>query len=197
MPLLITELMLGELNTISIPTDVIFIFSLLIFFVLLGYFFNNILSNNTNRFAQKIDNTDSNLELVKETLEDQFTLEATKLDQKSVKKPIIKNLNFIAPSKLLGIGSLAFVAMGGASLLGLQNMQKSYEGVNTSRVNIKLENQSTKSHLSKVDLKKLDKTQANIKKISYINPFLSTIKNSKYNQNYQLKEKQIKNIFSF
>ena len=196
MPLLITELMLGELNTISIPTDVIFIFSLLIFFALLGYFFNNIIGNDTNRFAQKKD-ADSNLELVKEKLEDQFTLESTTDDKKSVKKPIIKNLNFIEPTRLLRVGSLAFVVMGGASLLGLQNMQKHYEGVNTSQVNIKLDNQSTKSHLPSIDVKTLDKTQTNITKISYMNPFFSNIKSSKYNQNYQIKEKQIKNSFSF
>ncbi len=80
MPLLITELILGDVNTISIPTDAIFTVSLLMLFALVGYFFNRILSNNTNQFAQKIDD-DSNLELVKEKLEDQLTLEATTLDQ--------------------------------------------------------------------------------------------------------------------
>ena len=81
MPLLITELMLEDVNTIAIPIDAIFLVSLLIVFVLLGYFFNNILRNDTNHFAQKI-NDDSNLEVVKEKLEDQLALEATTLDQK-------------------------------------------------------------------------------------------------------------------
>ena len=68
-------------------------------FALLGYFFNRISSNNTNQFAQKIDD-DSNLELVKEKLEDQLTLEATTLDQENLEKQSIRKLNPLLPSKV-------------------------------------------------------------------------------------------------
>ena len=196
MPLFTSELIFGDVNTVLIPTDAILIVFLLILFVLLGYNFHNIINKETNKFAQKIDKNFNN-ELVQDKLENQFTLEATKQDQEIVDKPRIKKLNFFSPSKLLGFGSLAVVAIGGGSLIGLQNVQKSYEGVNTSQVNIKLENQLTKSPLSIVDLKSFDQTQTNIKKISYINPLLSTIKSSKYNKDYQIKEKQINNNFSF
>ena len=196
MPLLITELTLGDVNTISIPTDAIFLVSLLIIFALLGYFFNKILSNETNKLDQKTY-VDANLELEKKKLEGQLTLEATMPDQKSVKKPSIKKTNFIPRSKLLRLGSLAFIAMGGATLLGLQNMQNSYEGMNTSRPHINLGRQSTKSSLSIFELKPLNKNQTHIKKITYIDPFLSTIKSLKDNHSYQIKEQQIENIFSF
>ena len=196
MPLLITELMLGDVNTISIPTDAIFIVSLLMLFALLGYFFNRILSNNTNQFAQKIDD-DSNLELVKEKLEDQLTLEATTLDQENLEKQSIRKLNPLLPSKVLGLGSLAVAAMGGASLLGLQHIQKTYEGVSTSRAIIQLDTQSTQSQLSMVKLKPLNKMQIEIKKISYINPLLSTIKSSTDQNAYKVKEQHIDNNFSF
>ena len=196
MPLLITELMLGDVNTISIPTDAIFIVSLLMLFALLGYFFNRILSNNTNQFAQKIDD-DSNLELVKEKLEDQLTLESTTLDQESLEKQSIRKFNPLLPSKVLGLGSLAVAAMGGASLLGLQHIQKTYEGVSTSRAIIQLDTQSTQSQLSMVKLKPLNKMQTEIKKISYINPFLSTIKSSTDKNAYKVKEQHIDNNFSF
>ena len=196
MPLLITELMLGDVNTISIPTDAIFIVSLLMLFALLGYFFNRILSNNTNQFAQKIDD-DSNLELVKEKLKDQLTLESTKLDQESLEKQSIRKFNPVLPSKVLGLGSLAVAAMGGASLLGLQHIQKTYEGVSTSRAIIQLDTQSTQSQLSMVKLKPLNKMQTEIKKISYINPFLSTIKSSTDKNAYKVKEQYIDNNFSF
>ena len=93
MLILITELTLGDVNTISIPTDAVFIVSLLIVFVLLGYFFNNILSNQTNQIAQKIHD-DSNLELFKNKLENQLTAEARTLDQRKVEKLIIKKLFF-------------------------------------------------------------------------------------------------------
>ena len=196
MPLLITELMLGDVNTISIPTDAIFIVSLLMLFALLGYFFNRILSNNTNQFAQKIDD-DSNLELVKEKLEDQLSLEATTLDQESLEKQSIRKLNPLLPSKVLGLGSLAIAAMGGASLFGLQHIQKNYEGVSTSRAIIQLDTQSTQSQLSMVKLKPLNKMQTEIKKISYINPYLSTIKSSTDKNAYKVKEQHIDNNFSF
>ena len=196
MPLLITELMLGDVNTISIPTDAIFIVSLLMLFALLGYFFNRILSNNTNQFAQKIDD-DSNLELVKEKLEDQLTLEATTLDQENLEKQTIRKLNPLLPSKVLGIGSLAVAAMGGASFLGLQHIQKAYEGVSTSRAIIQLDTQAKQSQLSVGKLKPLNKTQTELKKISYINPSLSTIKSSTDKNAYKVKGQYIDNNFSF
>tara|TARA_Y100001968_G_scaffold314583_1_gene340159 strand:- start:191 stop:781 length:591 start_codon:yes stop_codon:yes gene_type:complete len=196
MPLLSTELLVGDVHTISIPTDAILIVSLLILFVLLGYCFNNLLSNQTNQFAQKKD-IDSNLKLVKKNLEDQFRYEENILDEKKEKKTITKKLNFLPPSKLLRLGSLAVLAMGGTSLLGWHYMQKSYESAKTSQSNIKLVNQSIKSTLSIMDSPALNKAQSNVQKISYIDPFLCTIKSSKENNYYQFKKKEIESNFSF
>ena len=196
MPLLITKPMLGDINTISIPTDAIFTISLLIVLSLIGYCFHSILTNNTNQFAEKID-ADSKLVLDKEELEDRLALELTTHDDKTVEKPRITKLNFLPSAKLLGLGSLAIVGMGGASLLGLQNLQKSYEKVSTSQANVTIETKSRKKQLSVMELKSLYKQQKNIKEVSYIDPFLSTIKNSKENRIYQVKERQFDNIFSF
>ena len=196
MPLLRTDPMLGNINTISIPTDAIFTVSLLIAFSLIGYFVLNILAIESKQFSQKIT-PDSKIKLIKEELEDRLALGITKLDQKKGEKPRIKKLNLLPPAKLLGLGSLAAVGIGGASLLGLQSMQPSYESMSTSQTNIKLENQSRKHKLSLINLKSFYKPQNNIKKISYIDPFLSTIKRSKINHDYQFKEKQIEKIFSF
>ena len=196
MHLLLAELMLGDVNTISIPTDAIVIVSLLIVFVLIAYFFNKILSNQTNQLSARID-VDSNLKLVKQKLEDQLTVDEKSLNQNTGEKSRIQKLNFLSPSKLLGFGSFVYVAIGGASLLSLQHMQKSYESWNTSRANIKLENQSTKSSLSMVHLKPLNKSQTNVKKILYIDPTLSTINSSEENRYHQVKEKRIENNFSF
>ena len=156
MHLLIAELMLGDINTISIPADAIVIVSLLIVFVLVGYFFHLIFSNKTNELSQKID-MGSHLKLVKNKLEDQLTVDEKSLNQYNGEKSRLQKLNFLSPSKLLGLGSFVYVAIGGASLLSLQHMQKSYESWNTSRANIKLENQSTKSSLSMVHLKEFNK----------------------------------------
>ena len=193
MPLLRTDPMLGNINTISIPTDAIFTVSLLVVFSLIGYFFLNILSNDTKQFSQNI-NTDSKLNLVKKELEDCLELEIKRLDQKNVEKPRLKTPKFLPSKRLLGLGSLAVVGIGGTSLLGLESMQQTYKSIRTSQTNIKLENQQ---QLSVINLKSLYKQHKNIKEVSYIDPSLSTIKNSKENRDYQVKEKQIKSIFSF
>ena len=196
MPLFLTYPMLGEINTISIPTDAIFTVSVLTVFSLIGYFFLNILSNDTKQFSQNI-NTDSKLNLVKKELEDCLELEIKTLDKKNVEKPRLKTPKFLPSTRLLGLGSLAVVGIGGTSLLGLESMQKAYESIRTSQTNIKLENQSQQQQLSVINLKSLYKQHKNIKEVSYIDPSLSTIKNSKENRDYQFKEKQIKSIFSF
>ena len=196
MILLITELILGDVNTISIPTDAIFTISLLMIFGLLGYIFNRILSSDTNQFTQKIDDG-STLELSKETLEDQLALESTKVDQENIEKPNIRKINFISTSTVLRRGGLAFLALGGASLIGLQHMQKSYKGVSVSQDNIQLDTESTQSQLSAVKLKPIAKTRTKIKIISYINPFLSTIKRSTNKNAYKVNGAENENNFSF
>ena len=196
MTLLITNPMLGDIKTISIPTDAIFTVSLLIVFALIGYFFLHILSNDTKQFSQKTTD-DAKLQLIKEALEDRLVPEITTLEQKKVKKPRIKNINLLPSAKLFGLGSLAAVGIGGASLLGLQSMPPLHESMSTSQTNIKLENKSRKNTLSLINLKSFYKKQKNIKKIKYIDPFLSTIKSSKVNHGYQFKKKQIESIFSF
>ena len=79
---------------------------------------------------------------------------------------------------------MAVVAIGGASLLGIQAIQNSYNGVNTSQVNIKTKNQTAKTFVSMFKLKSSYKAQTKIKKISYVDPFLSATNSSK-NNNYR------------
>ena len=191
MSLAITELQLDDVTTISIPTDAILILSLLIFFALIGYFFHDILDNQTNQFIEKVDD-DSNLELVKEKPEDTLTLESTILNQAQSAKPNTKKLNFIPASKFFGIGSLAVVAIGGSSLFGIKTIQNFYKEAATSQVTIKTENQSAKSLLSMAKIKSSNKSQTKIKKISFVDPLLSTNNNL-----YQVKERQTEDFFSF
>ena len=197
MPLLIIELIFGDVNTISIPSDAIFIVAVLILLTLLGYLYNNILSNETNQITQKID-IESTIEVAQKKLNAQLPFNAITLDQKNLEKASVKKLNlFLKPSKLLNLGSLAVLAIGGTTLLGLQNLQKSYKGTNTNQPNITVVKQTNKSPISIMNLKSLDTTQSHIKRISYFDPFLSTIKSSKDNHYFQVKEKQIENNFSF
>ena len=192
----ITELQLTDATTISIPTDAILILFLLVVLVLLGYFFHNILDNHTNQFIEKVDDN-SHLELVKEKLEDQVILESATLNHEKSEKPNIKKLNFLPPSKFWGIGSLAVVAIGGSSLLRIQSIQNSYKGVNTSQVNIKTENQSTKSLLSMAQIKSSNQSQTKIKKISYVDHLLSTNNSFKNNNFLQVQQRQTEDFFSF
>ena len=196
MSLGITELELTDASTISIPTDAILILFLLIVFALIGYYFHNILDNQTNQFVEKVDDS-LHLELVKEKLEDQLTLESATVNHEKTETPNIKKLNFISPSKFWGIGSLAVVAIGGSSLLKIQSIQNSYKGVNTSQVNIKTENQSTKSLLSMAQIKSSNQSQTKIKKISYFDPLLSTNNSSEDNNFLQVQPRRTENFFSF
>ncbi len=196
MSLAITELQLDDVNTISIPTDAILILSLLIVFALLGYFFHNILDRQTNQSLEKVDDI-SNLELVKAIPEDKLTLKSTKVNHEASEKPNIKKSNFIPASKSLGFGSLAILAIGGVSLLGIQTIQNSYKRVKTSQVNIKVKDPSAKSLLSIAKVKSSNQSPIKIKKINYVNPLLTTNNSSNYNNFYQVKEKQIEDFFSF
>ena len=196
MSLAITELELTDVNTLSIPTDAILMLSLLIIFTLLGYFFHKILNTQTNQFSEKV-NGNSNFELVKEKPRDQLIAESITVNQERVEKPNTKKINFLPPSKLLEKISIAIAAIGGASLLGIQATQNSYQKINTSQINIKNKNQSAKAFVSMVKLKSLDKEQNKIKKIKYIDPLLSTINSSTNNNFYQLKASKKEDFFSF
>ncbi len=196
MSLGITELKLTDASTISIPTDAILILFLLIVFALIGYYFHNILDNQTNQFVEKVDDS-LHLKLVKEKLEDQITLESATVNHEKTEKANIKKLNFIPPSKFWGIGSLAVVAIGGSSLLRIQSNQHSYKGVNTSQINIKTENQSTKSLLSMAQIKSSNQSKTKIKKISYVDPLLSTNNSSKNNNFLQVQQRRTEDFFSF
>ena len=92
MPLLITNLVFGDVNTISIPTDVLVIIALLIVLGLLGYFLNNILYSDTNQINQNINN-----ELVKSKLKNELILETTIRDEKNMQKQSIRKLDFLPP----------------------------------------------------------------------------------------------------
>ena len=196
MSLAITELELTDVNTISIPTDAILILFLLIVFALIGYYFHNILDNQTNQFVEKLDDN-LHLELVNEKPEDQLTLESGIENHEKSEKPNIKKLNFIPPSKFWGISSLAVLAIGGSSLLKIQSIQNSYKGVNTSHVNIKTENHSTKSLLSMAQIKSSNQSQTKIKKISYVDPLLSTNNSSENNNFLQVQQRRTEDFFSF
>tara|TARA_X000000368_G_C22979336_1_gene689170 strand:+ start:293 stop:883 length:591 start_codon:yes stop_codon:yes gene_type:complete len=196
MSLGITKLQLTDVSAISIPTDAILILSLLIIFALLGYFFHNILDNQTNQFVDKVDDN-LHLELVKEKLEDQLTLESAKENYTKSEKPNIKKQNFLTPSKFLGIGSLAIIAIGGSSLIKIQAIQNLYKGVNTRQIDIKIENQSAKSLLSMSQINSLHRAQTKIKKINYIDPLVSTKNSAKNNSFYRAEERQIEDFFSF
>ena len=196
MSLAITELELTDVNTISIPTDAILLLSLLIIFGLLGYFFHKVLKTQTNQLVEKVGDN-SNLELVIEKPEDQLILESTTVNQERVEKPSIRKLNFLPLSKLVGVRSMAVVAIGGASLLGIQAMQNSYQEVNTNQVNIKSKKKSAKTFVSMVKLKSLDKSQNKITKINYVDPLLSAINSSTNNNSYQFKARKTEDFFSF
>ena len=196
MSLAITKLELTDVNTISIPTDAILILSLLIIFALVGYFFHNILNTQVKQYIETVDDN-SSLELIKEKLEDQLLFESTTVNQERLEKPSITKIKFLPTSKLMGFSSMAVLAIGGSSLLGIQAIQNSYKVVKTSQVNIKPNNQSAKTFLSKIKLQSLDQAQTTIKKIKYVNPLFSTMNNADNNNFDQFNASKTEDFFSF
>ena len=73
------------------------------------------LNTQTKQFIEKVDDN-SNMELIKEKLEDQLIFESTIVNQERLGRQSTKNLNFLPPSKLLGLSSMAVIAIGGSSL---------------------------------------------------------------------------------
>tara|TARA_Y100001968_G_C19427074_1_gene754951 strand:+ start:223 stop:810 length:588 start_codon:yes stop_codon:yes gene_type:complete len=195
MLLSITELLFGDINAISIPTDALLLFPPLIIFVLLVYLFNNFLETQTNQLIQKIDDN-PNLEIVKDKIESQLSLQSSTLEQISIEQPKFKRLSFLSPSRLLGLSGFALLAIGGSNLLSLQTNQKAYEGVNTNQINIMSKNKSTNSLFK---IKPLNQAQLKSNKIIYIDSLLSTTPTPKYKNyyTYQVKVKPIKNYFIF
>ena len=194
MSLATTELELTDVNTISIPTDAIFILSLLIIFGLLGYFFHKIFNTHTNKVVEKV-NDNLNLKLVKAKLSDELIIVSSIENQESVEKPSINKLKNLKPLKVLGMSSMAVATIGGASLLGIQAMQNSYQALNTSQKNIKTKNLSVKTFISMPKLKSLDKTK--IKYINYVDPLLSENNSSTKDNFYQFKASKTEDFFSF
>ncbi len=196
MSLAITELELTDVNTISIPTDVIFILSLLIIFGLLGYFFHKIFNTHTNKFVEKVD-ANLNLELVKEKMKDQLIIVSSTVNQEIVEEASMKKRKILPPLKLLGMSSMAVAAIGGASLLGIEAMQNHYQARNTSQKNIKTKNLSAKTFISMPKLKSLDKSKIKIKYINFVDPLLSVTNSSRKNIFYQFQASKTEDFFSF
>ena len=95
------------------------------------------------------------------------------------------------------MSSMAVATIGGASLLGIQAMQNSYQALNTSQKNIKTKNQSTKTSISMPKSKSLDKSKTKIKYINYVDPSLSVNNNYNKNRFYQFKASKTDDFFSF
>ena len=191
-----TELELTDVNTISIPTDTIILLTLLIIFSLLGFFFHKILNDQTNQFVDKVDKNSSH-KLFKEKLKDQLILQSRTANQVRDEKPNIKKLNFLSTAKLFGLSSMTIIAIGGATLLGIQATQNSYKGVNTSTINRKSKNQSTKPFVSMIKVKFLDKGHSKINITNYVDPLLSAVNSYKNNRFYQIKGSKFEDFFSF
>ena len=138
-----------------------------------------------------------NLKLAKEKLSDQLIIVSSTVNQESVETPSISKLKNLTPLKVLGMSSMAVATIGGASLLGIQAMQNSYQALNTSQKNIKTKNLSAKTFISIPKLKSLDKSKTKIKYINYVDPSLSVNNNYNKNRFYQFKASKTTDFFAF
>ena len=173
--LFISGLIFGSVNTISIPvtSDSLFLIPLFIGLGLLiscsQYLFDELGKRKP-------------ITVSKNKIEDQLALEASSVKESNSETSLLNKLNGFSYPQLAGIGTLAFVALGGTSFLVLQaNNQNLPEVLKTSDLSIPSEVKLTESQPSfSLQSKELsEETKADIKKISYISPSLTSLKKSK------------------
>ena len=182
----ITELLFGNVNTIQIPitSDSIFLLPILIGLGLIiscsQYIFRELKE-------RKI------FVLSKNPIENQLELKECVQETSPTEKTIINKLSSFSYPQIAGLGSLAFLALGGSGLLVLQATNQNLPNIHkTSNFNIPPEVKSTKSESLSFNPKNISITsKKKLQKIQYISPSLSQLKRSR-NREYTI-IKPIKN----
>ena len=176
----IIELLFGNVNTIQIPitSDSIFLLPILIGLGLLiscsQYIFRELKERRIFVLSEnQIDNQFDFKECVQETLPKE--------------KTIINKLSSLSSPKIVGLGSLAFLALGGSGLLALQVTNKNLPSIlKTSDFNNPTEVKSIKTESLSFNSKNISITsKKELQKIKYINPSLSQLKRSR-NKEYTI-----------
>ena len=182
----ITELLFGNVNTIQIPitSDSIFLLPILIGLGLIiscsQYIFRELKE-------RKI------FVLSKNQIEPQLELKECVQETSPTEKTIINKLSSFSYPQIAGLGSLAFLALGGSGLLVLQATNQNLPNIHkTSNFNNPTEVKSTKSESLSFNPKNISITsKKKLQKIQYISPSLSQLKHSR-NKEYTI-IKPIKN----
>ncbi len=174
MTFVITELLFGNFNTIKIPitSDSIFLLPILIGLGLIiscsQYIFRELQERKIFVLSKnKIENQLDFEECVQETL--------------TPEKTIINKLSSFSSPKIVGLGSLAFIALGGSGFLALQAANKNLPNIiKTSNFNNPIKVKSTKSESLSFNPQNISITSKNkLQKIKYISPSFSQLKRSR------------------
>tara|TARA_Y100001968_G_C19070182_1_gene577974 strand:- start:68 stop:625 length:558 start_codon:yes stop_codon:yes gene_type:complete len=173
----------GSIKTISIPSDVLLIIPLLITFCGIIYLFNQLINKEIDIQTVNNDNT----ELNRKKLEDQFQPSNTSMPAIRSKKETTSKLHLVPNSKLLGLVSLGFLAVGGTSFLALQAHQTSTKEIKTSQSEILSQSLSKKIRLLF--------NESKVKRIAYISQSLLTHNYFEPNFSLKIQKKQIKKNF--
>ena len=182
----ITELLFGNVNTIQIPitSDSIFLLPILIGLGLIiscsQYIFRELKE-------RKI------FVLSKNPIENQLDLNECVQETSPTEKTIINKLTNFSYPQIAGLGSLAFLALGGSGLLVLQATNQNLPNIHkTSNFNNPKEVKSTKPESLSFNPNNISITsKKKLQKIQYISPSFSQLKRSR-NKEYTI-IKQIKN----
>ena len=186
MTFVITKLLFGNVSTIQIPitSDSIFLLPILIGLGLIiscsQYIFRELQERKIFVLSKnQMENQLDPKECVQEILPTETTI-------------INKLSSFLSP-KIVGLGSLAFIALGGSGLLALQATNKNLSNIlKTSDFNNPREVKSKKSESLSFNPQNISITsKKELQKIKYISPSFSQLKRSK-NKEYTL-IKPIKN----
>ena len=180
MTFVITELLFGNVNTIQLPitSDSIFLLPILIGLGLIiscsQYIFRELKERKI--FVLSKNQIENQLELKECVQETSFT-----------EKTIINKLSSFSYPQIAGLGSLAFLALGGSGLLVLQATNQNLPNIHkTSDFNNPTKVKSTKSESLSFNQQNISITsKKELQKIKYISPAFSQLKRSK-NKEYTL-----------
>ena len=182
MTFVITELLFGNFNTIKIPitSDSIFLLPILIGLGLIiscsQYIFRELQERKIFVLSKnKIENQLDFEECVQETL--------------TPEKTIINKLSSFSSPKIVGLGSLAFIALGGSGFLALQAANKNLPNIiKTSNFNNPIKVKSTKSESLTFNPQNMSiSRKKEVQKITYMSPSLSRLTHSRNKEDRTIK----------
>tara|TARA_Y100001968_G_C19419184_1_gene750761 strand:- start:1130 stop:1696 length:567 start_codon:yes stop_codon:yes gene_type:complete len=161
------------INTISVPLDAVILLISLLLFGLLIFSFSNYVETESQNIL-----TTNNLQISPSPLDVQVDFQEKPSPDTTTLISKLGKLDLFSNSKFLGLGALAFLALGGTSLLLLDKNQSLPQALNTAHSEYFKKSRPGKSPLSFRQKHRSEHLTSHVEKISYLSPSLATMQTS-------------------